>query len=54
MILGDDGQLRYLGRRDGELKISGQRIDPLEIEAALLAYPGMREAAVVVEATAGS
>lgn len=47
VILGDDGQLRYLGRRDGELKISGQRIDPLEIEAALLAYPGMREAAVV-------
>jgi nonribosomal peptide synthetase MxcG len=51
VVLGEDGQLRYLGRRDGELKISGQRIDPLEIEAALLAYPGMREAAVVAGAS---
>jgi nonribosomal peptide synthetase MxcG len=50
VILGQDLQLRYLGRLDGELKISGQRIDPLEIEAALLQYPGVREAAVVPDA----
>lgn len=49
VVLGDDGQLRYLGRLDDELKISGQRVDPLEIEAALLQYPGVREAAVVAE-----
>lgn len=47
VVLGEDRQLRYLGRLDHELKISGQRIDPLEIEAALLEYPGMRDAAVV-------
>ncbi|QYF95650.1 amino acid adenylation domain-containing protein [Massilia sp. PAMC28688] len=47
VVLGEDGQLCYLGRLDGELKISGQRIDPLEIEEALLAFPGVREAAVV-------
>lgn len=48
-ILGEDGQLRYLGRLDAELKISGQRIDPLEIEAALLLHPGVKEAAVVAD-----
>ena len=45
--LGDDGQLYYLGRLDDELKISGHRIDPAEIETALLACPGVCEAAVV-------
>jgi nonribosomal peptide synthetase MxcG len=49
VVLGEDDQLRYLGRLDNELKISGQRIDPLEIEAALLQYPGVREAAVVAD-----
>ncbi|XLM21701.1 hypothetical protein MKD33_07055, partial [Chromobacterium piscinae] len=42
-----DGQLRFLGRLDQELKISGLRIDPAEVENALLAYPGVREAAVI-------
>ncbi|CDG83717.1 non-ribosomal peptide synthetase [Janthinobacterium agaricidamnosum] len=52
VLLGHDGQLRYLGRLDDELKLSGHRVDPLEIEAALLQYPGMREAAVVAQALA--
>lgn len=47
--LGADGELRFLGRLDDECKLSGHRIDPLEIEAALLLYPGLREAAVVVQ-----
>lgn len=47
VVLGADGQLRFLGRRDDELKISGHRIDPTEIETALLGVPGVREAAVV-------
>lgn len=47
VVLGQDGQLRYLGRLDDEFKISGHRIDPLEIETTLLQYPGMLEAAVV-------
>lgn len=54
VVLGQDRQLRYLGRLDNELKISGQRIDPLEIEAALLQYPGVRDAAVVAVTGAGS
>ncbi len=48
VVLGQDGRLRYLGRLDGEIKLSGQRIDPLEIEAALLQHGQVREAAVVV------
>ncbi|AIY40965.1 Siderophore biosynthesis non-ribosomal peptide synthetase modules [Collimonas arenae] len=52
VLLGHDGQLRYLGRLDDEFKLSGHRIDPLEIEAALLQYPGVREAAVVAQALA--
>lgn len=48
-----DGQLVFVGRGDDELKISGQRVDPSEIEAALLRYPGVREAAVVGHASRG-
>lgn len=40
-------QLRFLGRIDREIKISGLRIDPLEIENALLAVPAVQEAAVL-------
>ncbi|MFF1308062.1 amino acid adenylation domain-containing protein [Streptomyces sp. NPDC058307] len=45
--LGDDGQLRFLGRADDEFKISGHRVHPSEVEAALLAQPSVREATVV-------
>ncbi|GAX58148.1 non-ribosomal peptide synthetase [Streptomyces olivochromogenes] len=45
--IGDDGQLRYLGRSDTEFKISGHRVHPAEVEGALLAHPGVRGAAVV-------
>ncbi|WP_373975485.1 amino acid adenylation domain-containing protein [Chitinibacter sp. SCUT-21] len=42
-----DGQLVFLGRLDHEIKISGLRIDPSEIENALLSNPAIAEAAVV-------
>ncbi|GAA4077667.1 AMP-binding protein [Nonomuraea soli] len=42
-----DGQLVHLGRVDDQFKISGHRVDPGEVEAALLAHPSVREAAVV-------
>ncbi|MGV9315112.1 amino acid adenylation domain-containing protein [Streptomyces sp. NPDC003691] len=45
--VGADGQLRFLGRADDEFKISGHRVHPSEVEAALLAQPYVREAAVV-------
>lgn len=45
--LAEDGQLHFLGRADDEFKISGHRVHPSEVEAALLAQPRVREAAVV-------
>lgn len=47
--LGAEGALIYLGRIDEEFKISGVRIDPAEVETALLEWPGLREVAVLGE-----
>ena len=41
-----DGVLHYLGRIDAQLKIDGYRVEPGEIEVALLAHPALRDAAV--------
>ncbi|WP_405486127.1 non-ribosomal peptide synthase/polyketide synthase [Nocardia sp. NBC_00511] len=42
------GELEYLGRADDQVKIRGFRIELGEIEAAVLAQPGVAQAAVIV------
>mgnify|MGYP000150349645 CR=1 FL=1 len=42
-----DGRLVYCGRTDDMFKVSGIWVSPFEIEQALIAHPGVLEAAVV-------
>lgn len=41
-----DGNLKYLGRKDRQIKTRGYRVELDEIEVALLSYAGVEEAAV--------
>ncbi|MFF4977920.1 amino acid adenylation domain-containing protein [Streptomyces sp. NPDC001083] len=42
-----DGRVEFVGRLDGQVKIRGYRVDLGEVESALLACDGLRDAAVV-------
>jgi amino acid adenylation domain-containing protein/thioester reductase-like protein len=45
-----DGNLEILGRVDDQMKIRGFRVDPAEIEAALVSHPEIGQAMVVARA----
>ncbi|WP_146203235.1 non-ribosomal peptide synthetase, partial [Mucilaginibacter oryzae] len=42
-----NGNIEYLGRNDDQIKINGYRIEPGEVESALLDYPGISAAVVL-------
>jgi fatty-acyl-CoA synthase len=42
-----DGHLRFIGRYKDMLKIGGENVDPMEVEAFLMTHPGIELAAVV-------
>ncbi|MBC2892528.1 amino acid adenylation domain-containing protein [Rhodococcus wratislaviensis] len=46
------GTLDYVGRADAQVELRGYRIEPGEIEAALLRHPGVERAVVVLRDTA--
>ena len=45
----EDGAIEFLGRRDGQIKIRGHRIEVGDVEAALKRAPGIRHCAVGVQ-----
>ena len=46
-IVRDDGEVLFRGRRDGQVKLNGHRIEPSEIEGRLCAEASIAQAAVV-------
>jgi fatty-acyl-CoA synthase len=46
-LLRPDGHLRFMGRYKDMLKIGGENVDPMEVEAYLMTHPGIALAAVV-------
>ncbi|MEW1647877.1 amino acid adenylation domain-containing protein [Streptomyces sp. NPDC091219] len=48
-----DGVIEFLGRRDHQVKVRGFRVEPAEVEAAMLAHPEVAEAVVVARSRPG-
>ena len=50
-IMHPDGTISHLGRADDLINAGGFRVDPVEVEAAILEHPGVAEAAAVERPT---
>ncbi|MDR3516547.1 MAG: amino acid adenylation domain-containing protein [Azospirillaceae bacterium] len=50
----EDGTILYQGRRDGQVKLNGRRIEPGEIESVLRSATGIQQAAVIVVPAVGA
>ncbi|MFK8845335.1 amino acid adenylation domain-containing protein [Streptomyces sp. Ac-502] len=49
-----DGEIEFLGRVDGQVKLNGHRVELAEVEAALQGHPAVHLAAAVVHGEGGS
>ncbi len=48
-----DGNLEFLGRVDNQVKISGHRVEPGEVEEIIQSHPAVQQVAVVVDENKG-
>jgi amino acid adenylation domain-containing protein/non-ribosomal peptide synthase protein (TIGR01720 family) len=48
-----DGEIEFLGRRDGQVKVRGVRVELGEVEAVLAAHPAVLQAAAAARRDAG-
>jgi long-subunit acyl-CoA synthetase (AMP-forming) len=48
-----DGSLEFLGRIDDQVKISGHRVEPGEVEEVIQSHPAVQQVAVVVDEEKG-
>ncbi|AFE10580.1 Long-chain-fatty-acid--CoA ligase [Corallococcus coralloides DSM 2259] len=46
---GEDGDVEYVGRRDGQVKVRGMRLEVGEVEGVLATHPAVKQAAVVAK-----
>ncbi|TCO54262.1 non-ribosomal peptide synthetase [Actinocrispum wychmicini] len=51
VVMRADGVLEFLGRLDDQVKVSGARVEPAEVEQALERDPQVRRAVVVAQST---
>ncbi|WP_223632375.1 amino acid adenylation domain-containing protein [Corallococcus sp. EGB] len=50
---GEEGEVEYVGRRDGQVKVRGMRLEVGEVEGVLGTHPGVKQVAVVARKEAG-